>query len=605
MSSAFNNVLLLCLLLAALPQTASGAPAAAQKPTSGEGAGGPGAGAEQPRIKALIAAARTHRELRQPKEAEAALIAAEALVRAGTPSEASLRLAQAELEIEGGKPEAALARVERALAVMRQHPDKALETMALRLKARALYTLGCLARDAAANVNDEAHTPRALRWIGQAMSQLDFVAPGAPAATSIAPLGEREQDDFTALWLSYAMPFAAFKWTQKFKSLALRNELTQTNATGPSPAARLAPAIALDRVGEFLPPDTMLLDYAALEGATIKHSQGDLADPVVCFRVEAGTGEPTLRWGGLRGLRCADLRREVEKFRRLCATEDVQVEEAAQRLYRTLLAPIEAELRGKKRLIICADGPLRNLPFHALMKPAAGGNGPRFLIEDFEIVYAYSASAVGAALAANPTPLTQASVLVINDPTEGKTLPALAHAREEEAAIRDALPLVETLRGAAATEAVVRAALGRHSIIHFAGHTIIDDRTPWKSGLQLAPSPGSDGVLSAAEILDMRFSPSLVVFSSCRTAGGSAVDGDGLAGLAGAVFAAGARSQVLTLWEVVDRSAPDFMRPLYAFLASGKSRAEAMQGAARKMIASKQFRHPRYWAPFVLWGDWR
>lgn len=626
MKSSFRPSLLLSLLLvAALPLAASGTPPAPVSPgkaAARQEVAAPATGPESQRVRALLREARDHREEGRMKEAAAVLAAVEPLVPAGTPLEGELRLAQAELELAGGKLESALARVERALTVVRRHPDAAGEAAAVLLKARALYALGCRSRDAARDVNDVVLTPRALRQMGQAMSLLETVATDAGSARGAHSLGEREQDDFTALWLSYGMPFAAFKWTQKFKTWALRSELTRSGnppkaeprrdptgvksrISGAPQAARIAPALSLDRVGEFLPSDTMLLEYTALEGATIKHSQGDLVDPVVCFRVETGTGEPTLRWGGLRSLQCAELRREVELFRGQCATEDIRYAETAQRLYRMLLAPIEDELRNKKRLIICADGPLQGLPFHALMKPAANGEGFRFLIEEFEIVYAYSASAAGATGGEMSAPLHQSSALVICDPTQGKGLPALKFAAAEETAIRDALPLVRPLRGAAATEAALRAAISRHGLVHFAGHTVIDGRSPWKSGLLLAPSPGSDGILSAVEILEMRFSAGLVVLSSCRTAGVEGVEGSGLSSLAGAIFAAGARSQVLTLWEVVDESAPAFMRPFYAFLANRESRAGALRGAARKMLESPRSRHPRFWAPFVLWGDWR
>jgi len=608
-----SHPLLLCLLLAAvLPLAAPGAPvlpAAPGKPATNPGTTAPGPEAQ--RVEALLGQARTHREQTRLKDAAAALTAAEALVPAGSPLETGLRLEQAEYEMALSRQEEALARVERALAVLQRYPDPALSPRATYLKARVLYTLGCRTRDAAKDVNDEVLTPRALRYQGQALQLLETLPLGWAPENRPMTLGEREQDDFTALWLSYSMPFAAFKWTQKFKTRRLRSELVLPGIPAPpkprqtAPSARIGPALSLDLVGDFLPADTLLLEYAALEGATIQHKEGNLIDPVVCFRIESGTGEATLRWGGLRKLQCAELRQEVERFRRQCALEDVGYAETAQRLYRMLLGPIEGELRNKKRLVICADGPLRGLPFQALMKPGASGESPRFLIEDFEIVYADSATAASMALREPSEPLSRSRALVICDPTQGKGFPLLKHALAEETAIRDALPLVQSLHGAAATEAALRTALPGYGLVHFAGHTLFDDRSPWKSGLLLAPAAGSDGILTAAEILELRLPAGLVVLSSCRTAAGPEGERGGLAGLAGALFEAGTHSQVLTLWEVVDESAPAFMRPFYASLANQESRSHALQSAALKMLQNPRFRHPRHWAPFVLWGDWR
>src|SRR5262249_17257153 len=80
----------------------------------------------------------------------------------------------------------------------------------------------------------------------------------------------------------------------------------------------------------------------------------------------------------------------------------------ARQLYTLLLAPAAKQLSGKKRLLICPDGPLWGLPFQALLIPplpqrGRGGQGARadtFLWERFEIAYAYSATGAQAPLLA-------------------------------------------------------------------------------------------------------------------------------------------------------------------------------------------------------------
>jgi CHAT domain-containing protein len=47
------------------------------------------------------------------------------------------------------------------------------------------------------------------------------------------------------------------------------------------------------------------------------------------------------------------------------------------------------------------------------------------------------------------------------------------------------------------------------------------------------------------------------------------------------------------------------MVQLYRNLTSGQaSRGQALQQAQQTLLASEAYRHPYYWAPFVLLGSW-
>jgi CHAT domain-containing protein len=77
-------------------------------------------------------------------------------------------------------------------------------------------------------------------------------------------------------------------------------------------------------------------------------------------------------------------------------------------------------------------------------------------------------------------------------------------------------------------------------------------------------------------------------------------DGDELLGLIRGALGAGARSLLLTLWEVNDRSAMMFMVNFYKLLRGAGSKAAALREAARNV--RQEYRHPYYWAPFVIVG---
>jgi CHAT domain-containing protein len=36
----------------------------------------------------------------------------------------------------------------------------------------------------------------------------------------------------------------------------------------------------------------------------------------------------------------------------------------------------------------------------------------------------------------------------------------------------------------------------------------------------------------------------------------------------------------------------------------GTSKAKALQAAQRRLIAQRRYRHPAYWAPFLIIGNW-
>jgi CHAT domain-containing protein len=94
----------------------------------------------------------------------------------------------------------------------------------------------------------------------------------------------------------------------------------------------------------------------------------------------------------------------------------------------------------------------------------------------------------------------------------------------------------------------------------------------------------------------------LLVLSACQTAAG---DNRAALGLAGVAVRSGARSTLATLWPVDDRSTSDFMGEFYQALAQSQvTKAQAVRQAQLALLKQPKFRHPFYWAPFVLIGNW-
>jgi CHAT domain-containing protein len=76
-------------------------------------------------------------------------------------------------------------------------------------------------------------------------------------------------------------------------------------------------------------------------------------------------------------------------------------------------------------------------------------------------------------------------------------------------------------------------------------------------------------------------------------------------GLAGVAVRAGARSAVATLWSVDDRATSRLIQNFYQeLLKKDVPKAKALRNSQIALIHSEEYRHPIYWAPFLLIGNW-
>jgi CHAT domain-containing protein len=96
----------------------------------------------------------------------------------------------------------------------------------------------------------------------------------------------------------------------------------------------------------------------------------------------------------------------------------------------------------------------------------------------------------------------------------------------------------------------------------------------------------------------------LVVLSACQTGLGDLKQAEGTIGLQRAFLARGARSVLVSLWNVDDAATRLLMERFYTHWlgATPHTKAEALQLAQRDVRAQPQFAHPMYWAGFQLVG---
>lgn len=209
-------------------------------------------------------------------------------------------------------------------------------------------------------------------------------------------------------------------------------------------------------------------------------------------------------------------------------------------------------------------------------------------------------------------------------------------------------PTIAKLTGRSATKTALRDNLKNRRIVHLATHgfflngscpSALDargigglsvatstgparksfDNPLLHSGLALsganqrstAKSSDEDGILTAEEITTLDLSSvEWAVLSACKTGVGEVRAGEGVLGLRRALAVAGARTTILSLWDVEDEAARDWMNTLYSSrLERRMNTADAVQEANRQRIRARRARglstHPFYWGAFVAAGDWR
>jgi tetratricopeptide (TPR) repeat protein len=251
-------------------------------------------------------------------------------------------------------------------------------------------------------------------------------------------------------------------------------------------------------------------------------------------------------------------------------------------LYDVLIAPVRDRLKAR-HLVIVPHDLLHFLPFHALF------DGERYLIDDFSLSFAPSASVYRLCWAKQPR--SGGDTLIMGVPDL-----ATPFITDEVESVAEVLPNTRVLMGGAATAAELRQHGAGSRIVHIATHGVFRHDNPLFSSIRLG-----DGPLCAYELYELQLPADLVTLSGCSTGLSVVAGGDEQLGLVRGLLYAGARAVLLTLWDVNDHSTSAFMKAFYSRLRDGWGKAHAAQQAMREL--RERYAHPYYWAPFALIGN--
>ncbi|NJO40561.1 MAG: CHAT domain-containing protein [Cyanobacteria bacterium CRU_2_1] len=269
----------------------------------------------------------------------------------------------------------------------------------------------------------------------------------------------------------------------------------------------------------------------------------------------------------------------------------------SQQMYDWLIRPAEPFLQGNSvdTLVFVLDGALRSVPMAALY------DGQNYLSERYSV-----AVAPGLQLP-DPQPLQQQDLqaLVVGLSESRDNFPPLRYVAQE----------VEQIQADVSSQVLFNQSFTREnfqelvssipfSIVHIATHGQFSSNAADTFILAWDERINVNDLSSLLQTQELT-SPNpieLLVLSACQTAVG---DRRATLGLAGVAVRAGARSTIASLWNLDDDSGAVFMGKFYEELLNNPiSKAEALRRAQVALLNDPQYQSPRFWAPYVLLGNW-
>lgn len=269
----------------------------------------------------------------------------------------------------------------------------------------------------------------------------------------------------------------------------------------------------------------------------------------------------------------------------------------ARKLHGWMIGRIEPLLAAHRveTLVFVPDGVLRTVPMGALY------DGTNFLARRYAL-----ALTPGLTLMDPQASALKAPTLLLNGLSASRHgFDALPNVVEEVRQIRAAFGgTVLTNQFFTAGQVRREFARAQYSMVHLATHGQFDREAAKSFVLTYDERLSLDGLESLIRPSAFRGQPvELLTLSACETAVG---DDRAALGLAGVAIKAGARSAIATLWCVDDEASAKLISTFYAELRQHpeRSKARALQAAQRTLMDDPNYRHPFYWSPFLLIGNW-
>jgi CHAT domain-containing protein len=393
----------------------------------------------------------------------------------------------------------------------------------------------------------------------------------------------------------------AFEIAERARTIELKNLLSRFPTLESNPQRRSARHDELSRIQQDLQRNEFLLEYVVYDERTycwIVSSTGVDLVPLRVGRSRVEGWVATIQKEARRRVEDAD---DAAFLGALTAAYDELLAEPMRRIF----------LLGARlpRVAIVPDGPMHGLPFPALRHPETG----RFLIEDAVVEIAGSSALYRYSRSRNRelTGSETTSVLLVGDPAFDRKNPLVGDLPRLPGALEEVNGIAVNYRNGAkmliGEEATIDAFLTEaraKTIIHFAGHAIVNPDFPSRSVLLMANSAKDGGMLYAVDLLT-RINldrTRLVVLAACSSAAGLPIGPEGVGPLVRPIIAARVSAVVGSLWPVDDATAKHVFVSFHTSYGKGEDAAAALRTAQVRLIRSGDRKSVYAWAPYQVIG---
>ncbi|MGH1386527.1 CHAT domain-containing protein [Kordia sp.] len=315
-----------------------------------------------------------------------------------------------------------------------------------------------------------------------------------------------------------------------------------------------------------------------------------------------------------------DLDSKIEALNKAITDKNtIQFTKYASNLYTELLSPIKSHFVGNE-LIIIPDESLWHIQFDLLLTEATKANQkPAYLLYNYAISYANSASLLFDETAKSTTHFsnecvafsyTSKDTILKNNNTIA--LSKLRNTQVDLPGTRKEIQEISNILegtyfyGNAANEMNFKKYAGNSNILHLALHGDIDNNNSNNLKIYFSEgSPNDDDKLFGHELYSLHIPANLVVLSACNTGNGQINKVEGIQSLGNAFQYAGAKSLLLSSWEISDKTTPEIMRYFYEHIKGGMPKHKALQQAKIDFLQNADTFNaaPFYWGSFYLLGD--
>jgi CHAT domain-containing protein/tetratricopeptide (TPR) repeat protein len=388
-------------------------------------------------------------------------------------------------------------------------------------------------------------------------------------------------------------------------------------------------------VAARLPRESALIEIARIKESNFK--EGKRNPRYLAFVLPSGKGDDVslIDLGEAQEI---DLKvNALKKSLRDQKTPNETLMDQSKELYQMVFAPLKPAIGKVKNLFLSPDGSLTLIPFEILRDDKG-----KYLID----TYAFNYVSAGRDIAgfgmvkkkgkkslligdpdfnlASKTPTEEIGITVTRSrQMTGMNFSPLPGTRKEVEAISRLLGHIATHGFFLSDQDWFSLIADKSRGITITAKEVPSNKIPvrienplLRAGLALAGANRSlaqegvtEGILTAEKILGLNLRETdLVVLSACETGVGDVKIGEGVYGLRRVFTQAGAKSLVMSMWEVPDVETTELMINFYSNLQLGKmNRADALRQAVLKQrgVTKSRYRndHPFYWGAFIFSGE--